>query len=387
MKSKRFTTSARLAVLSVLAMALGACALNDKIEEANRIDYKSAGKVPTLDVPPDLTAPANDGRYTVPERDASARTFSSYERGRAVEAGAGSTGAVLPTIPGAHIVRAGSERWLVVDAPPDRVWSVLREFWQDNGFLIQSESPATGVMETEWAENRAKIPQDFIRRTIGRVFDSVYSTPERDKFRTRLEKAGNTTEIYISHRGMEEIYTTEGRDKTIWQPRPSDPGLEAEFLRRLMLKFAPDQSATQLASAGASGSAGAMTLTRLVSAGSEQVLEIDEGFDRAWRRVGLALDRGGFTVEDRDRSQGLYFVRYVDPEVEGGRVAEKPGFFKRLFGSAKSRPDAGNRFRIHVADSGTQTRVNVLAQDGKPVPEVDRRTAGRILALLHDQLK
>jgi len=376
--------SARLAVVSALATALGACALNDRIEQAGRIDYKSAGKVPPLDIPPDLAAPASDGRYTVPERDASARTFSSYERGHATERPAGSTGVVLPAVPGAHIERAGSERWLVVEAPPERVWPMLREFWQDNGFTVQTESPATGIMETDWAENRAKIPQDFIRRTIGRAFESFYSTPERDKFRTRLERTGNTTEIYISHRGMQEVYTTEGRDRTMWQPRAPDPGLEAEFLNRLLLKFAPEQAATQTAAAG-SPAAGAAA--KLVGDGGGQALEVAEGFDRAWRRVGLALDRGGFTVEDRDRSQGLYFVRYVDPEVEGGRVAEKPGFFKRLFSSAKPRADAGSRFRVHVAEAGTQSRVTVLAQDGKPVPDVDRRTAGRILALLRDQLK
>jgi len=291
---------------------------------------------------------------------------------------------VLPAVPGAHIERAGSERWLVVEAPPERVWPMLREFWQDNGFTVQTESPATGIMETDWAENRAKIPQDFIRRTIGRAFESFYSTPERDKFRTRLERTGNTTEIYISHRGMQEVYTTEGRDRTMWQPRAPDPGLEAEFLNRLLLKFAPEQAATQTAAAG-SPAAGAAA--KLVGDGGGQALEVAEGFDRAWRRVGLALDRGGFTVEDRDRSQGLYFVRYVDPEVEGGRVAEKPGFFKRLFSSAKPRADAGSRFRVHVAEAGTQSRVTVLAQDGKPVPDVDRRTAGRILALLRDQLK
>lgn len=379
-----FPAAVRLAAAAALALALGACAINDRIEQASRIDYKSAGKVATLDIPPDLAAPASDGRYTVPERDASARTFSSYERGHAAERPGGSTGAVLPAVPGAHIERAGSERWLVVDAPPERVWPVLREFWQDNGFTVQTESPATGVMETDWAENRAKIPQDFIRRTIGRALENFYSTPERDKFRTRLERAGDTTEIYISHRGMQEVYVTEGRDRTMWQPRPPDPGLEAEFLNRLLLKFTPEAGATQTAAAG---SAEAGALVRLVSDDSGQRLDVAEGFDRAWRRIGLALDRGGFTVEDRDRSQGLYFVRYVDPEVEGGRIAEKPGFFTRLFSSAEPRADAANRFRVHVAEAGTQSRVTVLAQDGKPVPDVDRPTAARILALLRDQLK
>ena len=86
-------------------------------------------------------------------------------------------------------------------------------------------------METEWAENRAKLPQDLIRKTIGKLLDGMYSTGERDKFRTRLERnAQGGVEIYITHRGLQEIYPTKERDSTTWTVRPSDPDLEAELL-------------------------------------------------------------------------------------------------------------------------------------------------------------
>ncbi|HQY28656.1 MAG TPA: outer membrane protein assembly factor BamC, partial [Burkholderiaceae bacterium] len=259
---------------------------------------------------------------------------------------------------------------------------VVRDFWRESGLGVKTESPETGIIETDWAENRAKLPLDFIRRTIGRALDDVYSTGERDMFRTRLEKAGNATEIFISHRGMVEVYTSAAQERTVWQPRPGDPELEAEFLQRLMLKFAP-AGGTQAAAAASATTERA----RLVDSGATQALDVREGFDRAWRRVGLALDRGGFTVEDRDRAQGLYYVRYIDPEVEGGRVAAKPGFLGRLFGTAKTRSDASQQFRIKVEGSGEQSQVTVQAPDGKPVGDVDRRTAGRILALLYEQLK
>jgi len=372
----------RAAAIPALAAVLGACAIGDTIDEASRIEYKSATKGPSLDVPPDLTKPAADNRFAVPER--SKRTASTYESARAAERAAPvASAAVLPKVPGAHLERDGSQRWLVVELPPEKVWAVLRDFWQENGFVIKSASPETGIMETDWAENRAKLPLDFIRSTIGRAFDNLYSTGERDKFRTRLESANGKTEVYISHRGMIEVYTSSAQDNTAWQPRPSDPELEAEFLRRLMLKFGASEAAPTTAAAAV-----ASDHARLAVSGGTQALDVDEGFERAWRRVGLALDRGGFTVEDRDRAQGLYFVRYIDPEVAGGRVAEKPGFFSRIFGSAKPRADASRQFRIRIEGSGeNSSRVSVLAADGKPVGEVDQRTAERILVLLREQLR
>ena len=367
--------------IALLAGALGACAIGERIDEASRIDYKSSAKGQALDVPPDLSAPSADGRYVVPER--AARTASTYESSRVAErSAAAGPAAVLPKVDGARIERDGSQRWLVVDLPPDRVWPVVRDFWRESGLGVKTESPETGIIETDWAENRAKLPLDFIRRTIGRALDDVYSTGERDMFRTRLEKAGNATEVFVSHRGMVEVYTSAAQERTVWQPRPGDPELEAEFLQRLMLKFAP--SGTTQATAPASGTT---ERARLVDSGATQGLDVREGFDRAWRRVGLALDRGGFTVEDRDRAQGLYYVRYIDPEVEGGRVAAKPGFLGRLFGTAKARSDASQQFRIKVEGGGEQSQVTVQAPDGKPVGDVDRRTAGRILALLYEQLK
>src|SRR6185369_14954873 len=212
-----------------------------------------------------------------------------------------------------RIERAGMQRWLVVNRSADVLWNPVREFWQENGFLLAMDQSNLGIMETDWAENRAKIPQDFIRSTIGKALDSLYSTSERDRFRTRLERSpSGGTEIYISHRGMKEVYINEGKEQTMWQPRPPDPELEAEFLRRLMVKLGVSQEQSKaLVAAGVP-----KTTSRVATVGNTPVVQIDEGFDRAWRRVGLTLDRTGFTVEARDRAQGTYFVRYVEPNAD-----------------------------------------------------------------------
>jgi len=354
-----------LLLLALLATGCG-------VTETKTIDYKSAQRGQPLELPPDLIAPASDNRFAIPGARGGAATLSDFERERRlVPAG---TQNLLPAQETAHIERAGTQRWLVVNATPQQVWPVIKGFWQETGFIVNVESPETGIIETDWAENRARIPQDAIRRAIGRVFDGLYSTAERDKFRTRIEQGANGTEIYISHRGMIEVFATEGRDQTVWQPRPADPELEAEMLRRLMLRFGVEEARadTLLAKQPQPEQA------RVVRDGAASVLEMEEGFDRAWRRVGLALDRVGFAVEDRDRSRGVYFVRYIDPEIDRGGKRDE-GLLSRFAFWRGEKPQATPQVQIVVAETGDKTRVSVSGADAG--------TQTRILNLLHKELK
>lgn len=365
-------------------LLLGACSgFNDWLEGKDKTPYKTSSTLPPLEVPPDLTSPERDNRYLVPDAAApepSTATLSTYQAERR-QAKPGASG-VLPQAEGMHVERDGSERWLVVDQPAEKLWPVLRDFWQQNGFLIKTESPQAGVMETDWAESRPRIPQTGIRALLGRATDQTYSTSLRDKFRTRLERTadGKGTEVYISHFGMEEVYTNKDPasgvpDQTRWQPRPADPGREAEFLQLLMVRLGeqPEQAAEAVKTA-----AGEPERAQIKKGASGEALEVYEPFDRAWRRVGLALDRVGFTVEDRDRQKGVYFVRYADPEAG----VNKPGFFDRLLGT--NRKLTTQQYQVQVSEAGSASRVNVLGKDGKPV---DSTSTQRILALLHEQLK
>ncbi|MDB5741900.1 MAG: NlpBDapX family lipoprotein [Polaromonas sp.] len=344
--------------------------------EGERVDYKTSGaKGPSLDVPPDLTQLSRDTRYVVPGTAVSA---SSYQVGQPTQS--------MPTAANAvgdvRIERAGTQRWLVVNRPADKLWAPVRDFWLESGFLLAQDQENLGIMETDYAENRAKLPQDFIRNALGKVFDSLYSTGERDKFRTRLERRPDgATEIYISHRGMEEVITgaksgnaTTG-DSTVWQPRATDPGLEAEFLRRLMVKL----GVTQEQSKALIASGATQQTSRVSMLNNLPVVQMDEGFERAWRRVGLALDRTGFTVEDRDRSQGLYFVRYVEP----GANKSESGFFSKLFSSSASAVPP-LKYRISVKSEGEKTLVSVLNAQGVAESSAN---AQRIVQVIADDLK
>lgn len=364
-----------LPLFVAVALATSGCG----ILETKKIDYKSAQKAPTLELPPDLVAPTADNRYAIPDTQGSGSAMlSTYNKERQSRPASAQT--LLPVEDKARIERAGTQRWLVVQATPQQVWPVIKDFWQENGFIVNVESPETGVIETDWAENRAKIPLDVVRRTIGRVMDGLYSTPERDKFRTRIEQGANGgTEIYISHRGMMEVYANEGKDKTVWQPRPADPELEAEMLRRLMLRFGVEEARAETLLAKQQTPEQA----RIVKQGDASTLEMDEGFDRAWRRVGLALDRVGFAVEDRDRSKGIYYVRYIDPDADNASMRDEGLFAKFAFWRGK-KPAQSPQLQIVVAEASDRSRVTVNGIDGKTV---DPGTQTRIVNLLFKELK
>ena len=356
--------SAKLGVLAMCA-ALSACSYL----EGEKIDYKSSGKGVSLEVPPDLTQLSRDSRYAVQGGVVTASGFAIGQAAPAMPTAASTVGDV-------RIERDGSQRWLVVNRPADQLWGPVREFWQENGFQLTLDEANLGIMETDWAENRAKIPQDFIRNTIGKLIDSLYSTSERDRFRTRLERnAGGGTEIYISHRGMMEVASSTQKEQTVWQPRPPDPEIEAEFLRRLMIKLGlpQDQSKALLAS-------GAVKSTsRIATQNNTPVVLIDEGFDRAWRRVGLALDRTGFTVEDRDRNNGTYFVRYVEPNAD----KSEQGLLSKLF-SRSDKSGTPLKFRIYLKSEGESTTVSVLNSTGATETSAN---AQRIVQVIADDLR
>lgn len=360
----------RVGLLGV-ALALSACSTT---MDGDKIDYKSATKGSTLEVPPDLTQLSRDSRYTTPGGVVSA---AAYQAGQAARPSPTAATAAV-SMGDVRIERDGNQRWLVVKRSSEALWDPVREFWLENGFTLAQEQLKLGIMETDWAENRAKLPQDVIRSTLGKVFESLYSTGERDKFRTRLERDANgNTEIYISHHGMIEVYSSAHKDATIWQPRPVDPELETEFLRRLMVKLGVSQEESKaLAGTPIQRPASA----RMTTLNNVPAIEMDEGFDRAWRRVGLALDRTGFTVEDRDRSQGLYFVRYVEP---GTPDKKEPGFFSKLFGSSSS-VNPPLKYRVLVRGEGAKSTVSVQNATGAPDASTN---ATRIVKVLTDDLK
>lgn len=381
----------RLLLTFLLSLSLYGCGPVDTVvdkykEQKKKIDYKSSQEEKPLEVPPDLTSSTIQDSYQIPTDTNGATTLSAYNStGGAGRAGVIRNVRVLPKVKDIELKQDGHQRWLVVKASPEQLWPKVREFWLKNGFLISVEDPRIGIIETDWAENRADIPDGPVRRFLGSALDALYSTGTRDKYRLRMERSSKsdtndqTTELYLSHRRMEETITGAS---TKWQAQAAMPELEAEILMRLasFLGTKREQVEKQLLAGKGKGNK-PLAKARLIKNKQSTMLLLNESFARGWRRTGHALDRIGFTVEDRNRSKGIYFVRYIDPLKDG----EKKGFLDKLkLWDSSDDKDAGEyQIQVKAVKQGS-TKVVVLTKDGQPEKS---RTASRILKLLYEQLK
>jgi outer membrane protein assembly factor BamC len=363
-------------LLLVLAVTLlvSACGVMDKLAPGReKVDYKKSKVIDNLEVPPDLSSSTIDD---APDSlDAASATYSDFGATQPTR----ERTAVMPAQTTVQVRRDGDQQWLLVKGMPEQVWPRVKEFWLQEGFLISKEDPRLGILETDWAENRADIPQGPIRNLIGKAIDSVYSSATRDKFRIRLEKGeAGLSEVFLTHRGVEEVVRGNQDDSTtVWQSRPSDPELEAEMLKRLMVFLGIEE---QKAQSMLARQVEEQVRAELVTDSSGSLLLIREDFSRAWRRTGVALDRVGFTVQDRDRSDGVYYVRYNDPLGE----QNESGILNKLaFWSSDDEEDA-TEYRIKLFAEGPVTRVIVNnSQDERD----STSTAKRILTLLEEQLR
>ncbi len=417
------TFKVKLIATALTVTLLSACDSIPFID--NTPDYKGAGRSKPLEVPPDLTAVHTSDAYSVPGGSTTYSTYNQAQDGQ--EAGIEK---VLPTSDGVRMEKAGAQRWLVVNAPVEKIWLVVREFWIDQGFAVRVENADTGVMETEWTEADAIKAKDE-KKNIGEKFDKwldkLSGFADRRKFRTRLERgeAEGSTEIYMTHRtvasalddGKNRVRTSYGEVDTGYRldgtksdktAEENAAELDAEFLRRLMVKLGVTEKRAQEIAANPVNEKRAEVLKE---ADSSVTLKLNDPFDRGWRRVGLALDRIGFVTEDKDRSGGLYFVRYADVDIESGPTKKKGlldtlAFWKddddvenksepkdektivdklQFWKGDDGKTDPAKQYRIKVAETEHGgTRVNVVDKDDKNNRST---TANRIISLLYDQLK
>jgi outer membrane protein assembly factor BamC len=413
---------------SLLALTVSGC---DSIPFMNNTsDYKGAGRSRPLEVPPDLTSISSNDTYTVP---GGSTTYSQFSQGQDTPA---EKEKILPTPDSVHLERAGSQRWLVVQAAPEKVWPVIREFWAELGFAVRVENSDTGVMETEWVDPSSLTKDDkgnYLDKFQGWL-DRLNTLANRQKFRTRLDRGEieGTTEIYMSHRAVSDIpddgkikirnrlgefdqgYAPQNKARTIAEKERADAeDLDAELLRRLMVRLGvEDQKSRSIMTSSSTQ----LRAELIKAADGTMTLAVNDEYDRAWRRVGLALDRVGFVVEDKNRANGVYFVRYTDVDIDTSpknkkslldslkfwgddkeekkpepvaetkkdesTLSDKLKFWKP---SEKTTVDPSKQYRVKVEENATGgSKVSIVDKEGNINAS---STAKVIINLLYEQLK
>ena len=368
-------------VVAIALISITACSGNKK--DLPKLDYQTqTRKIVKLEVPPDLTNPDQGNLYQVPAGSGAVRASDLSRRTSAAQQAANSD--VLKSVKGVRLERDGNQRWVEVQGKsPAEIWPLLKAFWQENGFDIKSEEPGIGQMETEWAENRAKIPQDGLRRLLDKVgLGGIYSTSERDKFIIRIEQSKNgTTDVFFAHKGMKEVYADKNKDTTTWQPAANDPNLEAAFLARFMQYLGVDQQQAENALTQSVAKRSGSELARI----DGNTLLVSGDYGRNWRRTALALDRIGLNVLGQNIERHAFLVQQAPNESEAVST-KKPGFFSRMFGKGKKveKPAAYPEIIVFVEPINGGSRIRLLNKDGSAYNGSDAST---LISRLHTELR
>jgi len=333
-----------------LTMLLGGCGV---FGGDDRPTYEQSGETQPLEVPPDLSAPPTDSRMNIPAPEGD--TVSAIALARQQEQFLGdnepagfssaAVAGVLPEFADMRVRQNGGARWLEIKADPAVLWPKLRDFWRENGIEIARDEPRLGIIETGWIE-----PDD----------NELPGIDLRDKYRLRLERQGaGIANVYLTHQGAEQADSP--RDLRQWEPRPSDLGLEAEYLTQLMVYLGEPRQQAERQLAMARGDATAMRLDKVAGI---PVLVVEDQFRNVWQKTGLALDRAGLPVEDEDMVDGAYYIRYRAP------TARATGVLTGLpdDDGVEARLDENQRYQVHLLDQPGQTLITAHTAAREALP-------------------
>ena len=287
--------------------------------------------------------------------------------------------------------RDGATRWVQVDLDANNLWPLLRLFWEDElGFAISRDEPDLGIMETDWLDlRRAATDAPGLRAYLDQFIGLVRDSGERDKFVTRLERNDNGgTDVWVSHRRLIAQFDRTGSFSG-YESGPHDPALEIEMLKRIMLHLgkSSDEKSDQI------------TLDQTTEI-NEQIAEVEtrenndpyefweadlivkKPFLESWQLVQIGLNRGDFTIEDRDYQEGAIYIQHSGgPESEGVFEKSTQSFFNRLFGDKKP---VLRTLKLVLKNEDEVTRVTVEAVEGDaPLSESQ---ISFVLDLLHEWL-
>ncbi len=249
------------------------------------------------------------------------------------------------------------ESWIVMELSTGQAWPRVRAFFEGNRLPLQQVDGQAGVLETNWLTSKTDP-----------------SVVERYQIAVQPGVQPATAEIHVQQKAssrddMETIVLD-------WDT-VSDASERERWMVMELANYLVQDSSSASVSLLAQGISEASRVKVVEEAGMPAFIELQLGFDRAWAAMTLALKKTQFEVDDRNRSQGRYFMTYkpVASEEDG-----QSGFWSSLFGGdAEQIKHFGTTFQLVLRQLNKDTVTIELVPEQAGFPEEDRRTLLDIL--------
>ena len=336
----------KILLIIPMAASLSACSFlfgEDGVFPDNRDRYDEATELSEISVPADLSAEAIESNFPIPEVAGSLQLEVAYEVPRPTPLTAGSAYDAV------RIQRLGDQSWVLVSVPPGQLWPQVRAFLSATGIGVAATDPAAGLIETQWVK--------------------LEDRPLSTRFRFRVESGiqRNTAELYV-------LQQNRAPDDDDWPAGSDDLELEGDMLRDVAQFIANSAEAAPVSMIAdrAMGDAGRIELE---DAGSESRLRLLLPFNRAWASTNKGLTDAGFDIDDRNRSEGIYYVTFVGQDDD-----EDDGWFSWLVSDDDKNPMMGRSFRVLMSEEADgEVYIRMVDQDGEALT---RREQQGLLTLL-----
>ena len=219
--------------------------------------------------------------------------------------------------------RLGELMWIYVETLPSTSWPITKSYWNTSSYETLNADPIIGEIDINFDET------------------SILKM----KIEHGIKEA--STEIFLAqiNKNSKEII--------------SNPELIQSELSNLVNYFAEsvDQfSGTSLAAQNLND----IKKAKIFVENGQTVIELDLNFDRAWSSVTKAMDASEILANDKDRSNGIFYVSYSEEEEDG--IFSFLNFGRNT--NNKINFD-GAKFEVKITEKNNKTYVRAYSKDGK----------------------
>ncbi|MBL6902194.1 MAG: outer membrane protein assembly factor BamC [Luminiphilus sp.] len=332
---------------AVALMAVASCAL---VPESTDIlpwateseldgDYAEAVEADSIVVPPDLDSKAIQQAYPIPDV---AENLAIPVTGKTPRPAPLTAGSQLDAV---RLQRLGDNGWAVVNVAPGQLWPQVRAFLVSSGISVSAVDASAGLIDTTF------------------VLLEDRSLESRFRFRVDSGVQRNTSELHILQQNM-----AKDLDLTVWPANSDDADLEQVMLRNIaqfIANSAESAPVSMMAEQAITG-AGRIALEEDVDGAR---LRLALPFNRAWAAVEKGFSDAGFRLDDKNRSEGVFYVTYVGPDGE-----DDDGWFSWLWGSERDDPLLGQEFQVQLAeDVAAQVVISIVNIEGQSLDELEQQ--------------